>query len=387
MWTKAQLLTQHGHTVHVLSSTEQPGPELRTVEEDGVTVHRFRPPHLSVTMTEVAPYWVAHSWVVFMHLRALEQQHTYDLIQFAEYQAEGYVYQLDRSPWAWTPVAVQLYAPLMALAEQTGWPAEGSDLARVGEHMESETIRLADRVLSLSETSADFAASRYGVDRDSIDVVSVGMDLELFKPGPAPDPARPVVAFAGNVSRAKGLPVAFEAVMRLRERYPGIVLRVMGEGSNYLRKRIQRQAAEAGVPGIVDFVGFVADRAALAERLREATVFCLPADFECGPVIANLEAMACGCPVVTADSPGAREGMVEGETGFIVPPGDAEATAAALERVIADTELRAKLGDSARRHVEANFGLEQWVERVLQAYERTIEVSRKRLTALEQLAS
>jgi glycosyltransferase involved in cell wall biosynthesis len=162
---------------------------------------------------------------------------------------------------------------------------------------------------------------------------------------------------------------------------------VIGEGREDLRERLVRQAQEAGAPEAVEFTGFVSDRAELAGHLRRATVLCGPATFECGPVLANVEAMACGCPVVAGDSAGAAEGMIDGETGFLVPPDDVEATAAALDRVLGDPELRARLGGRGRRHVEANFGPDRYIERVLRGYERAIERSRERLAALEQAAS
>jgi glycosyltransferase involved in cell wall biosynthesis len=382
--TTANLLTQTGHEVHVLSSAVEPGPALQTAEQDGVVVHRLQPPTF---VTQPASYWLGYSWLVFTHLRELEQRFSYDLIQFAEYGGEGFVYQLDRTPTAWTPIAVQLHGPLMLLQERAGWPEEDSDLYRVGARMEADTIRLADGVLSMSATSADFAAERYGIDRASIDVVYSGIDLEVFTPGPAPPAEQPVVAFVGSLTLAKGVSTALDAVLRLRGRYPGIRLRLIGAGRDAVRNRLVRRAEEAGAPELLEFVGFVDDRAELAEHLRLAAVLCTPAGVEGGPVLANLEAMACGCPVVAVDNPGTAEGMIDGETGFLVPPDDVEATAAALDRVLGDPALRARLGAHARRHVETNFGYAQFIERVLRAYERTIERSRERLEARRRLAA
>jgi glycosyltransferase involved in cell wall biosynthesis len=382
--TKATLLTQRGHEVHVLSSAARPGPALQTTDEDGVVVHRLQPP---AVVTQTAPYWLGYSWLVCTHLRALEQQFSYDLIQFAEYGGEGFVYQLDRTPWAWTPVAVQLHGPLMLLQERAGWPEEDSDLYRVGARMEADTIRLADGLLSSSATSADFVAERYGVDRASIEVVYAGIDLDVFRPGPPPPAERPIVAFVGNVTNAKGVSTALDAVLRLRERYPEIRLRLIGKGRDAVRDRLLRRAEEAGAPGVVELTGFVADRAELAEHLRRAAVLCSPAGVEGGPVLANLEAMACGCPVVAGNNPGTAEGMIDGETGYLVPLDDVEATAAALDRVLVDPALRARLGERARRHVEANFGFAQFIDRVLRGYERAIERSRERLEARERATS
>jgi glycosyltransferase involved in cell wall biosynthesis len=385
--TKAKLLTQRGHEVHVLSTSVKPGPALQTAEEDGVVVHRLQPPTAGLAVTQTAPYWLGYSWLVFTHLRALEQRFVYDLIHFAEYGGEGFVYQLDRSPSAWTPVAVQLHGPLMLLHERAGWPEEDSDLYRVGRRMEADTIRLADGLLSSSATSADFAAEHYGIDRASIEVVYAGIDLDVFRPGSPPPTEQPIVVFVGNLSMAKGARTALDAVLRLRERHPGIRLRMIGDGREVFRDRLVRHAENAGAPEVVEFTGFVADRAELADHLRGAAALCAPAGVEGGPVLSNLEAMACGCPVVAGNNAGTAEGVIDGETGFLVPPDDLEATAAALDRVLGDPGLRARLSERGRRHVEDNFGLDRYIERVLHGWERTVRRSRERLAAVQRAAS
>jgi len=380
MSMKARVLTGLGHTVHVLSATSEPGPELRTTEDEGVVVHRLRRP----TTNETAPNWLAHSWLVLSHLRALEQEHRFDLINFAEYGAEGYLYQLDRVPSMWTPVAVELHCPLMLLAEHVGWPVRGSDFYEVGRQMEGETIRRADRLLANTAHIADFTAEYYGVDRESIDVVHGGVDLEVFTPGPAPSPERPVVLFVGNVARQKGVDVALEAVLSLREKHPGITFRAVGPQRKSLMRDLQHRVGEMGAEDAVELAGFVADRRALAEHYRAATVVCVPSRHEGGIPNVVLEAMACGCPVVVSDVGGPREAVVDGDTGFLVPPGEVEATAAAIDRIVGDPELRRRLGERARRHVEGSFSPQQHIERVLASYERAIERSRE---SLEQAVS
>jgi glycosyltransferase involved in cell wall biosynthesis len=384
--TKAVKLTELGHTVHVLSATWKAGPGVRKEDVDGVVVHRMQSIDRTVSVAETPTHWIGHSWSVFAHLRALQGEYQFDLINFPEFGAEGYVYQLDRDQWTWTPVAVHMHGPLMLLAERIGWPAPGSGLHRVGGHMEAETIRLADGLLSSSATTADFAASHYGIDRDAIDVVHCGVDLDIFRPPAAlrPPDERPVVLFVGNVATQKGIRTAFEAVMRLRARYRDLVLRVVGRDLAGFGKRLRRRAEEAGEADAIEFVGHLDDRRELAEHYRAASVLCGPAKFECGPVIVNVEAMACGCPVVVGDNSGAAEAVIDGETGYLVPPGDVEATARALDRVLGDADLRARIGEQGRRHVEGYFGQDQYVARVLGAYERTIERSRSRRSELER---
>jgi len=384
-WNKAEMLTRLGHVVHVLCGARGEGPELRTEEAGGLLVHRLQPPVRAFGINEDETYWLGYSWQVFRQLRALEQQYSFDLINFAEHGAEGYVYQLDRVSWAWTPVVVQLHGPLALFAEWMGWPEPGSDLYRVGTHMEEMTIGLADGLMASSGHIADFASGHYGIPRETIEVVHSGVDLELFTPDPRPGPEEgpPIVLFAGNVVESKGVVTVFVAVMRLRAKYPDIVLAVLGPDEDGVGTELRRRAAELGAAANLELLGFAAERAGLPQYYRQATVLCALSKHEGGVGNVYLEAMACGCPVIAADNGGPPEAIVDGETGFLVPARDVEATTAALDRVLGDAPLRRRLGEQARRHVEGYFGTEQYIGRVLTAYEHTIERSRERLATLQ----
>jgi glycosyltransferase involved in cell wall biosynthesis len=100
-----------------------------------------------------------------------------------------------------------------------------------------------------------------------------------------------------------------------------------------------------------------------------------------------LEAMASGCPVVASSTGGAPEAVVDGETGLLVEPGDVEATAAALDRVLGDAALRERMGDAGRRRVDDYFAMDRYVDRVLATYARAIDRSRERYVAAERAAT
>jgi glycosyltransferase involved in cell wall biosynthesis len=377
-WNKAERLTALGHTVHVVACAGSPGPALRSEDRDGVLVHRVYAPDLEVD--EPQTYWLAYSWAVFRALRALEHAHSYDLINFPEYGGEGYVYQLDRTPWKWTPTVVQLHGPLGMLAEHIGWPAPGSRFWHVGTHMEETSVRLADGLMASSANIADYAAERYGVDRVEIDVVHCGIDPELFSPAPAPpggDSDRPVVLFVGNLAENKGLVTTFEAVMRLRDAHPSVLLRLLGTGDDDLASKLRRDAAAAGAADILEFAGFVGDRSLLPDYYRAAYVFCAPSHYECGVANTFVEAMSCGLPVVAASTGGTPEAVIDGESGILVPSGDVAATAAALDRLLTDSQLRRRLGEGGRRRVVDYFAADKYVQRVLAAYEKTLERARE----------
>ena len=177
---KAEALARLGHTVHVLSSTSKPGPELSTQTEGAITVHRMQPPGGDFPVYKTPTYWLGYSWSVLRQLHALMQMTTLDVIDFAEYGAEGFAYQLDRTPWNWVPVVVQLHGSLAMFVEHIGWPERGSDFHRIGTLMEEVSIKRADALMACSAAIADFTAATYAVPRREID------DLASWLPVPLP---------------------------------------------------------------------------------------------------------------------------------------------------------------------------------------------------------
>jgi len=354
-WNKARTLTQLGHTVHVLSCAAGPGPDPTTKAADGVTVHRIQPPGAEFAVYTQPAYWLGYTWAALRHLSRLLPSAPFDVVDFAEYGAEGFAYLLDRTPWNWTPVVVQLHGPLALLAERIGWPERGSDLLRIGAMMEEFCIQRADALMACSANIADYAAANCGVPREEIAVVHCGVDAEDFRPadGAAAAAERPTVLFVGNLAANKGVATVVEAVLRLRERHPDIRLQLLGKADDDfaadLRARLRRGGAEA----TVEFRGFVA---------REA----LPAYYRAALVLRR----------GVEHTGGAVEAVSHGATGLLVPPGDVAATAAALDRVLADGELRRRMSLAARRRVEEYFAMDRYIERVLAVYRRAIERSR-----------
>lgn len=388
-WNKAQALTGLGHEVHVLTCAADAGdaPDLVTSSQDGVTVHRMQPPAEEPgrewPVYEQAAYSLGYAWSVARHLHQLRETIEFDLFNFPEYGAEGFAYQLNRTRWNWVPVVVQLHGPLAMFSERIGWPEPESDYFRVGTYMEGASIGWADALMASSANIADFTAGFYGVARESISVVHCGIDADLFRPSSdAREPSRPTVLFVGNVAPNKGVTTVFEAVMRLRARFPDIRLQILGKGDDRLAAEFERRARADGAEDALEILGFVGDRNALPELYRSATVFCSPAHHEVGVANVYVEAMACGCPVVASLTGGAPEAVDDGESGFLVPPGDVDATVAALERILADRELRGRMGAAGRRRVEDYFAQDRYIARILTVYDEALDRARERLREL-----
>ena len=114
-WNKAHALARLGHSVHVLSCAARSGPDVTTVNEGGVVVHRMQPPGQEMgedlPIHNPATYSVGYAWSILRQLYRLTRTTDFDVIDFPEYGAEGFAERLDRTPWNWIPVVVQLHAP------------------------------------------------------------------------------------------------------------------------------------------------------------------------------------------------------------------------------------------------------------------------------------
>lgn len=142
--------------------------------------------------------------------------------------------------------------------------------------------------------------------------------------------------------------------------------RVVGDGPE--RDQVERAVREQGLTDRVELTGTSDD---VARILGEGDVFVLSSRSE-GMPMSVLEAMAAGLPVVATAVGGVPELVVEGETGLLVPPGDAGALALALDRLLGDAELRQRMGAAARRRVETSFALPDWEDAHRSLYARLL---------------
>ncbi len=176
----------------------------------------------------------------------------------------------------------------------------------------------------------------------------------------------PVVGLVGRLAPDKGVDVLIDAVALLRPRWPRLRTFILGDdpaGGGYL-EALRRRAVARGLEGTVHFFGYVDD----------ADLAC--ADFDIQVVgsraepfgLATLEGMAHAHPVVATDAGGSREILRHGVDGFLVPPGDAAALARQLDRLLADPDLRRRIGAEARRRVESRFPLARVLDRTEAVY-------------------
>lgn len=172
------------------------------------------------------------------------------------------------------------------------------------------------------------------------------------------------VLFAGRVNSGKGLDVLLRALTLLP---PEAKLDVAGDGPDL--PAAQALARELGVEGRVRFHGWVSRRE-LSTLYARAAVVAVPSLCRESFCMAGIEAMAHGRPVVGARSGGIPEWLADGETGYLVPPGDVDALAARLKEILSSTELAEKMGEAGRGRVEERFAPDGHVRDLLDLLRR-----------------
>jgi len=192
-------------------------------------------------------------------------------------------------------------------------------------------FRWADAVMPVSR-SLQRAIEDYGI-KARFEVVPNAVDTDLFRPGDRDGKggSSKRLLFVGllDPSHKKGVPHLLQALAILRERRDDWQLDIVGDGP--ARTEYQRAAAELGIGEKVTFQG-LKSKPGVAQYMRQADVFVLPSLWENLPCVL-IEAMASGLPIVSTLTGGIPE-MIDGETGILVPPGDAAELAAALERMM-----------------------------------------------------
>ena len=199
---------------------------------------------------------------------------------------------------------------------------------------------------AISESTAEDLVAR-GIPRPSIEVIYPGIDTVSYTPNQAERSPTPVFAYLGRLKKYKGVHFVIRAFAALPS--PNAVLEIAGAGD--YRDELEQLARSLDLGDRVRFLGRIseADKLALLRRAW-ALVFASPKE---GWGITNLEAAACATPVVASNSPGIRESVRDGQTGFLVPHGDTGAMAAAMGRLANSPALVAHLGAEARVFAES----------------------------------
>src|SRR5581483_1042037 len=223
-------------------------------------------------------------------------------------------------------------------------------------------LRGFDRVVAVSDLVAEnLRHSRLPADR--ISVIPNGIEVRDFEAVPAAlHPKEDDQIAIGAVCRLtpeKGVPDLLFVAKALMDRHPRVRLVIAGDGPD--RHQFETLAGELGIAAKVKFLGFQSDMPAIYASMD---IFVLPSWNE-GMPMSVLEAMAAAKPIV-ASRVGAIPKLVSNEAGILIEPGDRNALQTALEKLIADKDLRLAMGKAGRQSVAATFGIQKMTEAYLQ---------------------
>jgi glycosyltransferase involved in cell wall biosynthesis len=232
-----------------------------------------------------------------------------------------------------------IFNPLVSLhetlVEDRGRFAAGSPAAGVLRQVDRIALRRADLVVADTAQNARHLAELGELDPERLAVCFVGAEERLFRPGWQPAEEFHAL-FVGKLIPLHGLGTILAAA-RLA---PELPFRVIGSG--------QLDALLGERPSNVEWIEWV-DYDRLPEEIQRAG--CVLGVFGTSPKTARVipnkafQALACGAPLITADTPASRELLADGESALLVPAGNPEALAAAVRRLAADAELARRIGD------------------------------------------
>ena len=202
----------------------------------------------------------------------------------------------------------------------------------------------------------------------SADVVYNGTDPGFFVPGSAQS-GPPMILVIGTLLAGKGHELVLRAVARLQNSYPGLQCKIMGEGAD--RDRFANLARELRIGDRVHFLGR-RSRAEVAEAMRNCTVFVLPSRYE-GLGCVYLEAMACGKPAIACRGQGIEEIIKDSVNGMLIPVEGLDELVQKLGTLLADSELRARIGQAARRTILNELTLSHQSQNLMRIYQEVAQ--------------
>ncbi|UCH85883.1 MAG: glycosyltransferase family 4 protein [Candidatus Latescibacterota bacterium] len=196
-----------------------------------------------------------------------------------------------------------------------------------------------------------------------------GVDVQRFVPMPQPD-GIPNVTMVSRMLWNKGVGELVEATRRLKRDGASLTVTLVGAPDEENPASISvRQLEQWQHEGLVEWLGHRSD---IEEVWRRSAIAVLPTTYGEGVPKALIEAAACARPIVATDVPGCREIVKSGESGFLVPPGDTGELADAIHRLVSDTSLRRRMGESGAGYARAEFSEQKVVEQTMRVYKRLV---------------
>lgn len=198
-----------------------------------------------------------------------------------------------------------------------------------------------------------------------------GIDLNQYKYKEEPKSDKLRVLFTARMVEDKGVLVLIEAANILRDKYQGKVEFLLCGGLETNPLAVSKEKLNELCDG--DYIQWLGKRSDVKELLESSHIFAFPSYYKEGLPKSCIEAAAIGRPIITCDSVGCRDTVVDGETGFLVPIKDSKTVAEKLDILFKDTELRKTMGIKSRKYAEDKFSIEDVIQVHLDIYNKFLE--------------
>ncbi|HEY1458347.1 MAG TPA: glycosyltransferase family 4 protein [Solirubrobacteraceae bacterium] len=344
----SEALVGHGMEVHVLTRGDDQVCEHQT--RAGVHVHRVRESRRPDDLSEFVT-WIEHMNADMLAAGVeLGDRYDFDLVAGHDWLVAV----------AGDHLANRFRCPLVVTIHATEY---GRHQGWVDKHpqswihgIECWMARRADRVITCSHYMRGHVADIFDLDESRISVIPNGIDPMDLQPvddlgtlrARFAAPQQKLVILVGRLVYEKGFQLALQALPSIIDRLGDVRFLVAGSGTH--EEQLKAQAQELGLFEHGSFLGWIGDDV-LHSLYRIADLCVVPSIYEPFGLVA-LEAMACGCPCIVADTGGLREVVPAGErVGLRFNGGDADHLGVMIERLLTDTELRERLVAEASEHV------------------------------------
>jgi glycosyltransferase involved in cell wall biosynthesis len=329
-----------GHTPHLLL-TYTPGVNAKRIQADGHTVEALDLPHGTKMLLRISS--------VRERVQAIKP----DVIIINN--------QDVLLPWAWTLGGKDV--PVFAVIHST----------EAGKFRPSDLIHRLflpryDRVITLGEPHAKYAMQRFGLAREKLAVIHNGVETITPKPLEKPLPELPQDALIGVIAARlhpdKNHMGLLEATKIVLEKHPNFFVLALGQGGQ--RDALEAHAQKLGIADHVHFLGARGDVGAILERAHLGLISSVTTETLS---IAVLEYMRAGLPVVSTRLGSLEDQVLDGKTGFLVPPGDDQALAKAIVKMLENPGLRQQFGAAGKALQQQEFTSAKMGEGYLKLFE------------------
>ena len=346
---------------HINLEVRTRGSEDSQIDEDGIRVHRYKPWNFQEvyypgTRGLLEAYSACLAFVREKIDADIVHTHTWYTSLAGFYAKQLY--------------GAKLVATVHSLEPKRPWKQEAMGNAYLLSTWAERTgLCSCDRVIAVSREDRKDIIECYGIEEKRIAVIPNGVDIQKYRRYEKPTLLRqygitkPYILFLGRLSRQKGVFDALEVASKL----PRDVILVVVTGKPDEASIEQEFASRVKKSQNVVWVNKMLTEEETIAFYSGAKVFISPSVYEPFGIM-NLEAMACGRPVVSTRVGGIKDVVVDGVTGFLVTPGDVEGIAKNVNTLLAEAEIGEAMGTKGRARVEAEFSWSRIAEKTVSLY-------------------